>query len=183
MRNDDAELKINGDRLWASLMTMARTGATAKGGICRAVLTGLDRDGRDLFVNWCNEAGCSVRLDPTGNIVARRSGRNNNLAPVSVGSQLNTHPTGGRMDGICGALAGLEVIRTLNDLGIETERPIEVFVEMILGPPIVGISDREIEDPKWQWIEARGNLLLQAMLAKANELPVIGLNPETIAWA
>ena len=123
-----AERKINGDRLWASLMEMAKIGATPKGGVCRIALTDLDRDGRDLFVRWCKEAGCTVKVDRMGNIFARRPGRNNDLAPVGTGSHLDSQPTGGRFDGVYGVLAGLEVIRTLNDLGIETERPVEATV-------------------------------------------------------
>ena len=122
------ELKINADRLWGSLMEMAKIGATPKGGVCRLALTDLDRDGRDLFVKWCTEAGCTVKVDAMGNIFARRPGRNNHLAPVGTGSHLDSQPTGGRFDGVYGVLAGLEVIRTLNDLGIETERPVEASV-------------------------------------------------------
>ncbi len=122
------ELKINADRLWSSLMEMAKIGATPKGGVCRLALTDLDKQGRDLFVQWCTEAGCTVKVDAMGNIFARRPGRNNNLAPVGTGSHLDSQPTGGRFDGVYGVLAGLEVIRTLNDLGIETERPVEASV-------------------------------------------------------
>ncbi len=122
------ELKINADRLWGSLMEMAKIGATPKGGVCRLALTDLDKQGRDLFVQWCKEAGCTVKVDAMGNIFARRPGRNNNLAPVGTGSHLDSQPTGGRFDGVYGVLAGLEVIRTLNDLGIETERPVEASV-------------------------------------------------------
>jgi N-carbamoyl-L-amino-acid hydrolase len=122
------EARINGDRLWASLMEMARIGATPKGGVCRLALTDLDREGRDLFVKWCKEAGCTVKIDRMGNIFARRPGRNNSLAPVGTGSHLDSQPTGGRFDGVYGVLAGLEVIRSLNDLGIETERPVEASV-------------------------------------------------------
>ena len=122
------EQKIDGDRLWASLMEMAKIGATPKGGVCRLALTDLDREGRDLFVRWCREAGCAVRVDRMGNIFARRPGRNDDLAPVGTGSHLDSQPTGGRFDGVYGVLAGLEVIRTLNDLGIETERPVEASV-------------------------------------------------------
>ena len=123
-----AELKIDGDRLWGSLMEMAKIGATPKGGVCRLTLTDLDKQARDLFVRWCEEAGCSVKVDQMGNIFARRPGRNDSLAPVSTGSHLDTQPTGGRFDGVYGVLAGLEVIRTLNDHGIETERPVEASV-------------------------------------------------------
>ncbi len=123
-----AEMKINGDRLWASLMEMAKIGATPKGGVCRLTLTDLDKQSRDLFVQWCVDAGCTVKVDQMGNIFARRPGRNNSLAPVGTGSHLDSQPTGGRFDGVYGVLAGLEVIRTLNDHGIETERPVEASV-------------------------------------------------------
>ncbi|MDQ2927590.1 MAG: Zn-dependent hydrolase [Caldimonas sp.] len=123
-----ADMKINGDRLWASLMEMAKIGATPKGGVCRLTLTDLDKQSRDLFVQWCKDAGCTVKVDQMGNIFARRPGRNNNLAPVGTGSHLDSQPTGGRFDGVYGVLAGLEVIRTLNDLKIETERPVEASV-------------------------------------------------------
>lgn len=122
------EPRINGERLWASLMEMAKIGATPKGGVCRLALTDLDKQGRDLFVKWCEEAGCTVKVDRIGNIFARRPGRNDSLAPVGTGSHLDSQPTGGRFDGVYGVLAGLEVIRTLNDLGIETERPVEASV-------------------------------------------------------
>jgi N-carbamoyl-L-amino-acid hydrolase len=123
-----ADLRINGERLWGSLMEMARIGATPKGGVCRLTLTDLDKQGRDLFVTWCKEAGCTIKVDQMGNIFARRPGRNNSLAPVGTGSHLDSQPTGGRFDGVYGVLAGLEVIRTLNDHGIETERPVEASV-------------------------------------------------------
>ena len=123
-----ADLRINGDRLWASLMEMAKIGATPKGGVCRLTLTDLDKQGRDLFVQWCKAAGCTVKIDQMGNIFARRPGKNNSLAPVGTGSHLDSQPTGGRFDGVYGVLAGLEVIRTLNDNGIETERPVEASV-------------------------------------------------------
>ena len=124
MRN----LTINGDRLWDSLMEMAKIGATEKGGCARLALTELDRDGRQLFIRWCEEAGCTVSVDRVGNIFARRPGRNNDLPPVATGSHLDTQPTGGKFDGVFGVLAGLEVLRSLNDHGIETEAPIEVSV-------------------------------------------------------
>lgn len=124
----ERNLQIDGKRLWDSLMEMAKIGATEKGGCCRLALTDLDKQARDLFVNWCKDAGCSVKIDRMGNIFARRPGRNNDLAPVMAGSHLDTQPTGGRFDGVFGVLAGLEVVRSLNDLGVETERPVEVAV-------------------------------------------------------
>lgn len=120
-------LRINGDRLWDSLMEMARIGATAKGGVNRQALTDLDKQGRDLFLDWCREAGCSIRIDGAGNIFARRAGKQD-LPAVMTGSHLDTQPTGGKFDGVYGVLSGLEVIRTLNDLDIDTERPVEVTV-------------------------------------------------------
>ncbi|MBM3521519.1 MAG: Zn-dependent hydrolase [Alphaproteobacteria bacterium] len=124
MRN----LTIDGQRLWASLMEMARIGATPKGGVCRLALTELDREGRELFIAWCKAAGCSIAVDKVGNIFARRPGRDNSKPAVMTGSHLDTQPTGGKFDGIFGVLAGLEVVRTLNDRGIETDAPIEVAV-------------------------------------------------------
>ncbi|MGE0659083.1 MAG: Zn-dependent hydrolase [Reyranellaceae bacterium] len=121
-------LRIDGERLWSSLMEMARIGATEKGGVCRIALTDLDRQGRDLFVKWCREAGCEVRVDAIGNIFARRSGRDNSLPPIVTGSHLDSQPTGGKFDGAYGVLAGLEVIRALNDAGYETNAPVEVAV-------------------------------------------------------
>ncbi|NWD82292.1 Zn-dependent hydrolase [Pseudomonas reactans] len=118
--------RVNGERLWASLMEMAQIGATEKGGVSRLALTDEDRRGRDLFVQWCEAAGCSIRVDAMGNIFARRAGRFDDLAPVMTGSHGDSQPFGGKYDGIYGVLAGVEVLRTLNDLGIETDRPIEV---------------------------------------------------------
>lgn len=125
---DIRNIRVNQDRLWDSLMEMAKIGATPKGGCARLALTDLDKQGRDLFIRWCNEAGCSISIDRMGNIFARRPGRNNSLPPVVTGSHLDTQPTGGKFDGVYGVLAGLEVIRTLNDHNFETEAPLEVSV-------------------------------------------------------
>ena len=122
----DTSIRVNGKRLWDSLMTMAKIGATPKGGVCRLALTDLDREGRDLIVSWAKEAGCTVKVDQMGNVFMRRAGRNANAAPVVTGSHADSQPTGGRFDGIYGILGGIEVIRSLNDRGIETEHPGEV---------------------------------------------------------
>ena len=119
-------IPINSDRLWSTLMEMAEIGATDKGGNCRLTLTDLDKRGRDLFVRWCEDAGCTVSIDGIGNIFARRPGRDDSLPPVMMGSHLDTQPNGGRFDGVLGVLAGLEAVRTMNDHGVETEAPIEV---------------------------------------------------------
>lgn len=123
-----SSLRINGNRLWESLMTMAEIGATTKGGCNRQALTDEDKMGRDLFVSWCREVGCSIRVDQMGNIFARLAGRDDSLAPVITGSHLDTQPTGGKFDGVYGVLAGLEVLRTLKDANVVTETPLEVVV-------------------------------------------------------
>ena len=113
MRN----LQVNGERLWASLMELAKIGATEKGGVCRLAASDLDGQARRLFIRWCEEAGCSVRVDMIGNVFARRPGRDPTRAPVMTGSHLDTQPTGGKFDGAYGVMAALEVVRTLNDVG------------------------------------------------------------------
>ncbi|OYU74868.1 MAG: Zn-dependent hydrolase, partial [Burkholderiales bacterium PBB5] len=119
-------LRVNGLRLWDSLMELAQIGATPKGGVCRLTLTDLDKQGRDLVSRWALEAGMTITIDKIGNGFLRRPGRNNALPPVMTGSHIDTQPTGGKFDGNYGVLAGIEVVRTLNDAGIETEAPIEV---------------------------------------------------------
>ena len=109
-------------------MSMAEIGPGAEGGSCRLALTDEDRDGRNLFVKWCRDAGCSISLDDMGNIFAQRAGRNNALAPIVAGSHLDTQPHGGKFDGVYGVLAALEVIRTMNDFDVQTEAPTEVVV-------------------------------------------------------
>ena len=126
VKYDISQLRVNGDRLWDSLMELAQIGATPKGGVCRLTLTDLDKQGRDLVTRWAKEAGMTVTIDKIGNGFMRRSGQNNSLPPIMTGSHIDTQPTGGKFDGNYGVLAGLEVVRTLNDHGIETEAPIEV---------------------------------------------------------
>ena len=121
-------LKINSDRLWDSLMEMAKIGGTAKGGCCRLALTDLDKQGRELYIKWAEEAGCTVKVDAIGNIMCTRPGEDMSLAPVGTGSHLDTQPTGGKFDGVYGVLSGLEVVRSMNDQGIKTKYPIEISV-------------------------------------------------------
>ncbi len=123
-----AELHIDKDRLWRSLMAMAEIGATGRGGCNRQALTDHDKAGRDLFVSWATDAGCAVTIDEVGNIFARRPGGDAEAPPVLSGSHLDTQATGGRFDGVYGVLAGLEVVRTLSDHGMTTRRPIEIAV-------------------------------------------------------
>ncbi len=123
-----ATLTINPKRLWDSLMSLAKIGATEKGGVCRLALTALDAQARDLFIAWAKESGCTIRMDAIGNIFARREGRDPERRAIATGSHLDTQPSGGKFDGNYGVLAGLEVVRTLNDHGLSTRAPIEICV-------------------------------------------------------
>lgn len=118
--------KINGPRLWDTLMAMAEIGATPKGGVKRLTLTEVDKAGRQRFTAWCEELGLTMRVDAMGNMFARRAGRDPKRLPVLLGSHLDSQPTGGKFDGALGVIAGLEVMRSLNDLNITTEAPIEL---------------------------------------------------------
>lgn len=119
-------LKINGDRLWDMLMEMAKIGPGIAGGNNRQTVTDEDGEGRELFKKWCDAEGMTMGLDQMGNMFMRREGTDPDALPVYVGSHLDTQPTGGKYDGVLGVLAGLEIIRTLNDLDMKTKHPIIV---------------------------------------------------------
>lgn len=119
-------IRVDGERLWSSIMEMAQIGATANGGSHRLTLSDEDKAARDLFARWCADAGLSMTVDEMGDMFAFRAGADADRAPVGMGSHLDTQPYGGRFDGVFGVLAGLEVIRTLNDKGITTVAPLEV---------------------------------------------------------
>lgn len=119
-------LQIDGARLWESLTDMAKIGATEKGGVRRLALTEDETRGRDLFAQWCRDAGMTVSVDEIGNLFARRDGTQKDTAPVLIGSHLDTQPEGGRFDGVYGVLAALELVRALNDANVATEKPIEI---------------------------------------------------------
>jgi len=119
-------LRINPDRLWDSIHALAEIGPGIAGGSNRQTLTDDDAKGRTLFKKWCDDAGLTMGVDQMGTMFARREGAEPALDPVYVGSHLDTQPTGGRYDGVLGVLSGLELVRTLNDLGIRTRRPIVV---------------------------------------------------------
>ena len=121
-------MNVNEPRLWQSLMDLARIGATAKGGVCRLALTDEDREARGWFIERARAAGCDVRIDRIGNIYARRAGSHADAPAVLTGSHIDSQPTGGKFDGAYGVLAGLEVIRTLNDHNVRTRAPVEVVV-------------------------------------------------------
>jgi len=151
-------LKINADRLWDSLMEMARIGPGVAGGNNRQTVTDEDAEGRTLFQKWCAAAGCSMGLDTMGNMFARREGTDPDALPVYVGSHLDTQPTGGKYDGVLGVLGGLEIIRTLNDLDIKTKHPIVVT----------------------NWTNEEGTRFAPAMLASG---VFAGVHEETWAYA
>ena len=119
-------LRINGDRLWDSIHEMAKIGPGVAGGSNRQTVTDEDGEGRKLFQSWCEDAGCTMGVDQMGTMFMRREGTDPDALPVYVGSHLDTQPTGGRYDGVLGVLAGLEIVRTLNDLNIKTKHPIVV---------------------------------------------------------
>jgi N-carbamoyl-L-amino-acid hydrolase len=126
MNSSYEQVRINGYRLMQRLREMAQIGATSKGGVRRVALTDEDKAGRDLFIQWCQDAGYQITIDKMGNIFARRAGSQEDLEPVFTGSHLDSQPTGGKFDGVYGVLAGLEVIETLNDEQIQTRHPVEV---------------------------------------------------------
>ena len=126
MTDTQSNLRINGDRLWESLIDMAKIGPGVAGGNNRQTLTDEDSEGRYLFQQWCEDQGCSMGLDKMGNMFARREGTDPKALPVYVGSHLDTQPTGGKYDGVLGVLGGLEIIRSLNDRGIKTKHPIVI---------------------------------------------------------
>ena len=155
-------LQTDSQRLWTALMDLAQLGATPKGGVNRQAMTELDRQARDLFIDWCRAEGCTIRIDAIGNIFARRPGQSPESPAVMTGSHIDTQPTGGKYDGCFGVLAGLEVIRTLNQHDIQTRAPIEVVVwtneEGCRFPPCMMGSG-----------VFAGQLKLEEMLSKADD--------------
>lgn len=154
MNTEIKNLRIDSNRLWSDLAAMAEIGPGVRGGNNRQTLTDADRDGRLLFQSWCEAAGCIMSVDPMGNMFARRAGTDPDALAVVLGSHLDTQPTGGRYDGVLGVLAGLEVVRTLNDLGIRTKHPIEIVnwtneegarfaPPMLASGVFAGVYDRE----------------------------------------
>src|SRR5438067_836739 len=149
MRN----LRVNGERLWASLMELAQIGATAKGGVCRLAASDLDGEARRLFISWCEAAGCTVRVDRIGNIFARRRGRDSERPPVVTGSHLDTQPTGGKFDGAYGVMAGLDLAEGLArpdnvtgvTLGAELERIGFAGPEPVGQRPVAAYFEAHIE--------------------------------------
>lgn len=141
----DLDININADRLWATLMELARIGATSGGGVNRQTLTDADLQARRQFASWCEALGCRVRTDSIGNIIARLPGERNDLPAVMMGSHLDSQPTGGKFDGAYGVMAGLEVLRALHDARVRPVRPLELVAWMNeegarFGPSMMGSS-------------------------------------------
>lgn len=126
--SESSSCNVDGKRLWQSLMDLAQIGPTAKGGSCRLALSALDGQARDLVVGWMKAAGLEVHVDRIGNIFGRRPGQDASRPPVAMGSHIDTQPTGGRFDGCYGVMAGLEVMRSLNDRGVRTRAPLELII-------------------------------------------------------
>ena len=153
-------LEVNAERLWASLERAGEIGRFRGTGVRRLALTQEDKQVRDLFVAWVLEAGCTVEVDPVGNIFARRPGTDNSLPAVAIGSHLDTQVCGGKYDGALGVLCGLEVMRSLNDRGMATRRPIELVMwtneeGARFSPPLMGslafagkLSSAQVHDSK-----------------------------------
>jgi N-carbamoyl-L-amino-acid hydrolase len=167
-------LQIDAQRLWGTLMETARIGATPKGGICRLTLTDLDRQVRDWFKAQCEALGCTVSVDEVGNMFALRPGRRADIAPIALGSHLDTQPTGGKFDGVLGVLGGLEALRTLHDLGYETNAPLLLvnwtneegsrFAPAMLGSGVfAGVFERAYADTREDRQGARFGEALEAI--------------------
>lgn len=124
MTEKKTNLQIDSDRLWRTIFETAKFGGTPNGGVRRLTLGVEDGQVRDWFRNACEAAGCKVYVDALGTMFAVRAGRDMSKLPIGIGSHLDTQPTGGKFDGVLGTLAALEVVRTMNDAGIETDAPV-----------------------------------------------------------
>lgn len=164
-------LHINSKRLQTWLADFATIGATPNGGVHRLTLTDLDKQARDLFVSLAKKAGCSIKIDAMGNIFARRPGEDNLLSPVLIGSHIDSQPLGGKYDGIYGVLAALEVVYSLNDHNIKTDRPIDVvswtneegsrFAPAMIGSAV--FSGLTTLQDGWSCIDSEGNTIKQEL--------------------
>lgn len=164
-------LHINSKRLQTWLADFATIGGTPNGGVHRLTLTDLDKQARDLFVSLAKKAGCSIKIDAMGNIFARRPGEDNLLSPVLIGSHIDSQPLGGKYDGIYGVLAALEVVYSLNDHNIKTDRPIDVvswtneegsrFAPAMIGSAV--FSGLTTLQDGWSCRDSEGNTIKQEL--------------------
>jgi N-carbamoyl-L-amino-acid hydrolase len=178
-------LSINGQRLIDRLDRFAQIGATAKGGVNRQALTDLDRQARQLLTELALQRGFKVFQDPIANLFIRREGRNPDLSPLLIGSHLDSQPAGGRFDGALGTLAAFEVLETLEDCGVETERPVEVvsftneegcrFAPGCMGS--MAFAAGSIPSA-WETVRATdGALFADELSATLESLPVAAMRP------
>lgn len=159
---DLKKLRVNGKRLRNSLEEMAQIGATPGGGVQRLALSDEDKQARDRFVTWLRQIDLEVTIDEMGNIFGKRSGKNNDLPPLMSGSHIDSQPKGGRFDGILGVMASLEVMRTIHENRVETERPITIVdwtneEGSRFAPAMVG-SGVWVEKLKKEWVYARTDI-------------------------
>ena len=150
----ETNISINQNRLWDSLMTIAKIGPGIAGGNNRQTVTEEDGEARKLFQKWSEEAGMKMIVDELGSMFFRREGTSKDALPVVIGSHLDTQPTGGKYDGVLGVLAGLEIVRTLNDLNIETKHPIMIV----------------------NWTNEEGSRFAPAMMASAGYAGIYDIN-------
>ena len=150
----ETNISINQNRLWDSLMTMAKIGPGIAGGNNRQTVTEEDGEARKLFQKWSEDAGMKMIVDELGSMFLRREGTSKDALPVVIGSHLDTQPTGGKYDGVLGVLAGLEIVRTLNDLNIETKHPIMIV----------------------NWTNEEGSRFAPAMMASAGYAGIYDIN-------
>ena len=181
-------LRIDGERLWASLMELARIGAyedpaTGLVGVNRQSLTDEDAEGRRLLIRWMHEAGLEVSVDEMGTIFGRREGAQSELAPVMAGSHIDSVATAGAFDGCLGVLGALEVVRSLNERGITTRRPLVIaaFTEeegVRFGTDMLGsavAAGRLTLEYAYDLVDAAG-------LRFGDELDRIGFTRSRCAW-
>ena len=150
----ETNISINSERLWDTLMTMAKIGPGIAGGNNRQTVTPEDGEARKLLQKWSEDAGMTMKVDQLGSMFFKREGTDKNALPVVIGSHLDTQPTGGKYDGVLGVLAGLEIVRTLNDLNIQTKHPIFVV----------------------NWTNEEGSRFPPAMMASAGYAGIYGVD-------
>ena len=156
--------RISQDRLWNSLMALAEIGAAAGGGVCRLALSDEDRRAREVIIRWCREVGCTTHFDAVGNVFARRAGHNEALPPVMTGSHLDSQPNGGRFDGAYGVMAGLEVLRALDEAGVQTETPID---DIVSGAALDAIALARAAPTAMIFVPCAGQAVRQEVCATA----------------
>jgi N-carbamoyl-L-amino-acid hydrolase len=177
----DGGVRIDDERFWRTVERSGTIGPGRPGGLARVALSDADRQMRELFVGWCREAGCAVSIDRVGNIFARRTGTDASLPPVLVGSHLDTQVNGGKYDGVVGVLAALEIVRTLNDRGVQTRRPIEIVSwtneegarfspPMIASGAFAGVYDVD-------WVLARRDEAGKALGDELRRIGFAGMSP------